>query len=28
LIKEGALDRIKNRIRTDKTLELLYNRSA
>ena len=28
LIKEGAIDRIKNRIRTDKTLELLYNRSA
>jgi len=28
LIKEGAIDRIKNRIRTDKTLELLYSRSA
>lgn len=28
LIKEGAIDRIRNRIRTDKTLELLYNRSA
>ena len=28
LIKEGAIDRIRNRIRTDKTLELLYSRSA
>lgn len=28
LIKEGAIDRIRNRIRTDKTLELLYTRSA
>jgi len=27
LIKEGAIDRIRNRIRTDKTLELLYSRS-
>lgn len=28
LIKEGALDRMRNRIRTDKTLEFLYNQSA
>lgn len=28
LIKEGAIDRIRNRIRTDKTLEMLYSRSA
>jgi len=28
LIKEGAIDRIRNRIRTDKTLEFLYNQSA
>ncbi|MGZ4815557.1 MAG: trigger factor [Terriglobales bacterium] len=28
LIKENALDRIRNRIRTDKTLEFLYNQSA
>jgi trigger factor len=28
LMKEGSLDRLRNRIRTDKTLEYLYNRSA
>jgi trigger factor len=28
LIKEGALDRIRNRLRTDKALELIYSRSA
>jgi trigger factor len=28
LIKEGAIDRIKNKLRTDKTMEYLYNRSA
>ncbi|HEY1731065.1 MAG TPA: trigger factor [Terriglobales bacterium] len=28
LMKEGAIDRIKNKLRTDKTMEYLYNRSA
>jgi trigger factor len=28
LTRDGALDRIRNRIRDEKTLDLLYNQSA